>query len=65
MSDDDEKKRLMKDAWKEAFKEEMRDQYAAVGRWTARLVVMCALGLLLYLILWKMGWSPPNGSLKP
>lgn len=65
MSDEDEKKRLLKEAWKEAFKEVMRDQYAAVGRSAVRLLVMGVIGLLAYLILWRMGWTPPDGPLKP
>jgi len=64
MSEADEKKTLMKEAWKEAFKEVMRDEYAAVGRWTVRLIVLGAIGLLGYLILWRMGWTPPDGPLQ-
>jgi hypothetical protein len=65
MSDEDEKKRLLKEAWKEAFKEIMLAEYASIGRWTVRLFVMGVIGLVAYLILWRMGWTPPDGPLKP
>lgn len=64
-SDDEDKKRLMKEAWKEAFKEVMLDEYAALGRWTVRMFVMGVIGLVAYLILWRMGWVPPDGPLHP
>jgi len=65
MTDDDEKKRLMKEAWKEAFKEVMMAEYASIGRSAVRLAVLAILGIIAYLILWKMGWTPPEGPLKP
>jgi hypothetical protein len=65
MTGDDEKKRLMKEAWKEAFKEVMVAEYASIGRSAVKLIVLGILGVIAYLILWKMGWTPPEGSPKP
>ncbi len=56
---DDENKRLVKEAMKEAYKEVLEKNYAEVGRWTVRGVVLAALALLLYLVAIKSGWTPP------
>lgn len=63
--DEDDKKRLMKEAWKEAFKEVMREEYANIGSWTVRLLVLGLIGAVGYLIMWRMGWTPPDGPLQP
>ena len=55
----EENKELVKDALKEAYKEVLQEHLARVGRWTISTIVLAALGLLLYLIAVKSGWTPP------
>lgn len=64
MMSHEEEKKMLKEAWKEALKETLMAEYAAIGRWFVRVVILAVLGLLLYVILWRMGWSPPDGPLK-
>lgn len=56
----EEQKELVKDALKEAYKEVLQEQYARVGRWAVGSIVMAALGLLLYWVAIKAGWTPPQ-----
>ena len=55
----EESKDLVKEALKEAYKEVLQEHLARVGRWTISTVVLAALGLLLYLVAVKAGWTPP------
>lgn len=56
VQDADERKRLVKEAFKEAFKEWLDDKFTTLGKWTARAIAALALGALLYFILWVNGW---------
>lgn len=55
----EEGKDLLKEAMKEAYKEVLEEKYAQVGRWTIGGIVLAALGLLLYFVAIKSGWTPP------
>lgn len=55
----EEGKDLIKEAMKEAYKEVLEEKYAQVGRWTVGGIVLAALGLLLYYVAIKSGWTPP------
>ena len=59
MNEDEETKRLFRDAAKEAIKEWMTEQEAMVGRWTIRLIISGLVVALTWFLLWKAGWAPP------
>lgn len=54
-----EQQEQIKQALKEAYKEVLEEKYAQVGRWTIGGIVLAALGLLLYFVAIKTGWTPP------
>lgn len=56
---DQEQQEQIKQALKEAYKEVLEEKYAQVGRWTIGGIVLAALGLLLYFVAIKSGWTPP------
>lgn len=45
---------------KEALKEWLDEKYADAGRWTVNGLIIAAIGVLGYLLLWKSGWTPPK-----
>jgi hypothetical protein len=57
---DEETKRIFQAAAKAAIREWLDEQFAQVGRWTVRGIIVAALGLLAYLTLTKGGWQPPH-----
>ena len=59
MSDQDAKD-LVKEAVKEAYREALEEKFAQVGRWTVSGIVVAALGLLLYYVAIRTGWTPPQ-----
>lgn len=58
MSEHDEQQEIVKEAVKEAYKEVLQEQLARVGGWTLGTVAVAAVGLLIYIIATKTGWSP-------
>ena len=56
----EEEKSAVKEATKQAIKEFLQEKYAEIGKWSVRLIIGGALGLLVYLILLSQGWTPPK-----
>ena len=56
----EDQKEAYKQAAKEAIREWLDAQFAALGKWTAGGVAALALATLLYLILTTHGWRPPH-----
>ena len=55
MSDQDDQKRLIKEAFKEGVKEWLDEKYQLVGKWTIRGFLALLLAALVMLILWSNG----------
>lgn len=57
---EDERKRITKEAMKEALKEWLDEKYAMFGRWALASLGALTLAAMLYLILWANGWNKFN-----
>jgi hypothetical protein len=56
-SEDEEQKRLMKQAIKEGIKEWLNEIYTEFGRWSLKALGALALAALLYFMLKMNGWA--------
>lgn len=63
LKSEEERKRLMKEAFKETVREWMDEQFSIFGKWTLRGLAALGFGALVYLIGWSSGWGPPAGHL--
>lgn len=59
MSDQEEQRELVKEALKEAYKEVLQERLAQVGAWTLGTLAVAAVGLVIYFVAIKSGWTPP------
>lgn len=59
--DQDERKKFIKEAMKEAFKEYVDEKVRQFGKWSLRTIAVAVLAALLYFILSINGWQhvPP------
>lgn len=55
--DQEERKKFIKDAMKEAFKEYLDEKTRQFGKWSLRTIAILALAALVYFILSMNGWQ--------
>ena len=59
MTDREERKRLIKEAMREGFKEWLDEITLKFGRWSIRGLALAGFGALVYFILTHTGWVKP------
>lgn len=56
----EEQKEIMKQAFKESYKEFLDEHFATFGKWALSSFIAMALGALTYFILVLNGWKSPQ-----